>query len=91
MNLFYDLPLEIQDKILINIKYDNKEKYYKKCKKWLNKSILEITECFAENNYQSILEMANMKSINNTYDTFLIEMYAKENYNKVLLELIEFF
>ena len=32
-----------------------------------------------------------MEDINNTYDSYLIEMYAKENYNKVLLELIEFF
>ena len=91
MNLFFDLPLEIQDKILINIKYENKEKYYKKCKNWLNIHILEMVEYFAPDDYLSFLEICCIEDMNNRYDFHLIECNTKENYKKVLLELIEFF
>ena len=77
-----DLPDDILEKILNDVKYDGRQKYYDKCKVWLIKDIALLEDIGF-----SIEMRYGFRDINEYYGKGVEGEEAKRRYEKVLSDI----
>ena len=77
-----DLPDDILEKILNDVKYDWRQKYYDKCKVWLIKDISLVVDV----DYL-LWRNEGFRNINDGYGKGIQKEKAKEKYEKVLSDI----
>jgi hypothetical protein len=77
-----DLPDDILEKILNYVKYDEKQKYYHKCKVWLIQDISLVVDV----DYL-LWRNEGFRNINDGYGKGIQKEKAKEKYEKVLSDI----